>query len=560
MKSKSVIIALAAGVLLLNGCVNKDEMELREIIRKVETETGPVSKASALAYWNATTTGDPKAFEEYSEANIRLTRFFSDKEVFSRLKALKENGKIQDSLLKRELEVLYNEYLGNQADTGLLEKIIEKESLLEQKYASYRAIYKGKPINDNKVEEILQTSNNNKDLEAVWKSHKAIGREVAADIIEIVKLRNQVARELGFDNYHTMSMKLSGQDPDEISAIFDELDEMTGEGFAKVKGEMDAKFAKRYNVPAAKLMPWHFQGRFFQEAPNLYPVQLDKYYKGKNLEKLTADFYASIGLDVSKIMKNSDLYPKDKKNQHAFCTDIDRNGDVRVLCNISDNEQWMSTMLHEFGHGVYSLGHDIESNPYLLRDAAHTFTTEAVAMTFERLSRNPDWMMRSLGISKEERDAIADDCFNSLRLQQLVFSRWTQVLYRFEKEMYADPDQDLNTLWWNLVEKYQMLRRPDGRNEPDWASKIHIALYPCYYHNYQLGALLASQIQHYIVTNITGTGDMKFDSYSENSAEVGKWFSEKIFAPGMKYEWNDMIEMATGEKLTAKYYKMQFVD
>jgi len=36
--------------------------------------------------------------------------------------------------------------------------------------------------------------------------------------------------------------------------------------------------------------------------------------------------------------------------------------------------------------------------------------------------------------------------------------------------------------------------------------------------------------------------------------------SEKIFAPGMKYEWNDMIERATGEKLTAKYFAKQFVD
>jgi peptidyl-dipeptidase A len=36
--------------------------------------------------------------------------------------------------------------------------------------------------------------------------------------------------------------------------------------------------------------------------------------------------------------------------------------------------------------------------------------------------------------------------------------------------------------------------------------------------------------------------------------------SEKIFKPGMRFEWNDMIEKATGEKLTAKYYAKQFVE
>ena len=38
---------------------------------------------------------------------------------------------------------------------------------------------------------------------------------------------------------------------------------------------------------------------------------------------------------------------------------------------------------------------------------------------------------------------------------------------------------------------------------PDWATKIHIALYPCYYHNYLLGELLASQLHYYIAANIT---------------------------------------------------------
>ncbi|MCK7529636.1 MAG: hypothetical protein MZV63_00520 [Marinilabiliales bacterium] len=39
----------------------------------------------------------------------------------------------------------------------------------------------------------------------------------------------------------------------------------------------------------------------------------------------------------------------------------------------------------------------------------------------------------------------------------------------------------------------RLLAKPEGRNMPDWATKIHVALYPCYYHNYLLGELLASQ-------------------------------------------------------------------
>ncbi|NJK84877.1 MAG: hypothetical protein HC906_01760 [Bacteroidales bacterium] len=120
--------------------------------------------------------------------------------------------------------------------------------------------------------------------------------------------------------------------------------------------------------------------------------------------------------------------------------------------------------------------------------------------------------------------------------------------------MYENPDQDLNKLWWDLVEKYQSVKRPEGRDQnPDWASKIHIATVPCYYHNYLLGDLLALQIDAYLKANIL-KGDI---TYSEN-AEIGKFLKENIFYPGNLYKWNDMIEKATGEKLTPKYYALMF--
>jgi peptidyl-dipeptidase A len=176
-----------------------------------------------------------------------------------------------------------------------------------------------------------------------------------------------------------------------------------------------------------------------------------------------------------------------------------------------------------------------------------------------RLASNATWMQSMLKIDDKEKQKISEESFKMLRLEQLVFSRWAQVMYNFEKGMYANPDQDLNKLWWDLVEKYQMMKRPEGRNEPDWATKTHIATSPCYYHNYLLGELLASQLNNYIVTNIIKGNDFKNPSYVNNK-EIGNYFIEKVFKPGRKYYWNEMIEKATGEKLTAKYYAKQFVD
>ncbi len=529
-------------------------MELQEIIDRTVAAYAPLVRASSEAYWEGTTTGSPAAFDRYADINKKIAELFSDSRTFEELHRIKESGSVTEPLLRRQLDELYNSFLARQADRSLLGAIIEKETVLEQKYAAFRADFRGRRINDNEVERLLRTSSDSAELRDVWEAHKAVGREVAGDIIEVVRLRNQLADALGFTNYHSMSLMLSGEKPREVELLMNEVDALSRDSFAAVKEELDEAMARRCGIDRKELRPWHYQGRFFHEAPDLYPVDFDSYYKGRDLERLTVDYYRSIGIDVEPMLRRSDLYPREGKNQHAFCIDMDCKGDVRVLCNLTDNERWMETMLHEFGHAAYSAGHDANPElPFLLREAAGIFTTEGVAMMFGRLSRNPEWMRLNLGISAEEAARIAPDCRRSARLSQLVQSRFMQVVYRFEKAMYADPEQDLNALWRSLVEKYQQLTYPGGRDEPDWAAKIHIALYPCYYHNYQMGELFASQMHHYIVKNITRSGDMAFDSYT-GCPEVGRWLTENIFAPGKLHPWNEMISRATGEKLTAAWW------
>lgn len=569
---KKLNLLLIAFVLLavITGCEQKKSQELTkanpemvklfdDFVKNFEAKYVPLFKDANLAYWNAAVSGKEEDFKKVAELQNKITLIFSSKEDFSTLKKIHSSKGITDSLKKRELDMLYLRFLGNQADTAKLNAVNTAQNQIEQKYGNFRAEVGGKKLTDNEIEDKLTTSTDSKELEAVWKAHKKIGSVVSGDLIKLVKMRNEVAKDLGYLNYHEMSLKLSEQDPAEILKLFDELDNLTKDAFKKEKDKMDTYFAERYKIKKEDLMPWHYQNRFFQEAPKIYKTDLDSYYKTQNLEKLTDDYYKGIGIPVDDLMKKSDLYEKPGKNQHAFCNDMDNEGDVRVLCNLKPNEKWMNTMLHEFGHAGYDKFIDNKNLPFIMRDPAHTFTTEAIAMMFGRFSSNAAWMKDMKVVTDEEAKKIAEDAFNSLRLQQLVFSRWSQVMYRFEKSMYENPDQDLNKLWWDLVEKYQLLKRPEGRNEPDWASKIHIATVPCYYHNYHLGELLASQLYYYICDNVIKTTDYKNQSFA-GKPEVGKYLIEKVYAPGSKYFWNDMIERATGEKLTAKYYAKQFVN
>ena len=203
------------------------DMELQEIIDRTVAEYAPLVKASSEAYWEGTTTGSAAAFDRYAEVSKKIAGLFSDVRTFDALRGLKESGSVTDPLLRRQLDELYNSFMSRQADKALLDAIIEKETVLERRYAAFRADFRGRRINDNEVERLLRTSADCSELQDVWEAHKAVGREVASDILEVVRLRNQLADCLGFTNYHSMSLILSGEKPRDVELLMNEVDELS---------------------------------------------------------------------------------------------------------------------------------------------------------------------------------------------------------------------------------------------------------------------------------------------------------------------------------------------
>lgn len=530
-------------------------MKAREIVTAHEANVRPLEREAALAWWNANVSGKDEDFAAKEEAQNRLDAALADPRRFAELKALK-GAKLDDPLLARQVEVLYLTYLEKQVDPALLRKITAKANAIEKAFNVYRAKVDGKEVTDSEVRKVLKESKDIARRRAVWESSKGVGAVVEADLKELVKLRNEAARALGFNDFHVMQLSLNEQSQDQVLALFDELDGLTRGPFLATKRAVDERLARGFGVRIEDMNPWHYHDPFFQEPPAVYDVDLDAAYAGADVLKLCRDFYAGIGLPIDDVIARSDLYEKPGKSPHAFCTDIDREGDVRVLANIVPNEYWMGTMLHELGHSVYSSKNIPKTLPYVLRGEAHILTTEGVAMMFERFSKDADWL-QSMGVRLADPKAFDETGAKMLRDRLLIFSRWCQVMLRFEKAMYADPDQDLNALWWDLVERYQGLRRPAGRNAPDYASKIHVVSAPCYYHNYMMGQLFASQVHHAIAREVLGGVAPGKANYVGNR-RVGAFMTEKVFAPGRTLPWNALTRHATGADLNPKAFAADF--
>lgn len=529
----------------------------RKFIEGHEKKLRPLEVAANQAWWTANISGKDEDFKKKEEAQNKIDEALADKAAFKELQEIKKNAKIDDKVVSRAIDVLYLQYLEKQVDPALLKQMVAKSNAVEKAFNAFRAKVDGKEMTDNEVRKELKLSRSTPFRRAVWEASKGVGYAIEADLKDLVKLRNQAAQKLEFKNYHQMMLFLNEQNTDDLMKLFDELDELTKEPFRQAKLEIDKVLAFNCNVKVEELMPWHYHDPFFQQTPSVFPADLDTPFRKADLLKLSGDFYNGIGLPIDDVIARSDLNEKKGKSPHAFCTDIDRAGDVRVLANIQNNEYWMSTLLHEFGHSVYSSKNIPETIPYVLRSEAHILNTEGVAMMFERMAKRRAWLEK-MNIPVVDAKRFEEAGAKTLRYQLLIFSRWCQVMLRFEKGMYENPDQDLAKLWWDLVSKYQMVRRPPDRGmAPDYASKIHIVVAPVYYHNYMMGELFASQVHHAISKEVYEGADPNNVIYVGNK-KVGDFMRKKVFEPGKTMNWNELTKHATGDDLNAKAFAEDF--
>ena len=565
MWKRTLLTSIAAVTILGSGpngllaqqSGNKDQMmsEARAFLDDYQKELAKLEIGASLAAWNAANTGKKEDFEASAEASLALRKFHSDTETYRRLKkfmAVRNDLPVKEG---RALELCELAYRQNQLPADLLEKMVKLSTEIERMFNTFRAEIDGKKLSNNDLLKMLREETDSARRRQIWQALKQVGGAVSPKLIELAKLRNQAAAKLGFDNFWEMQIRLQEHNPKQLLAIFDELEGLTGEPFGKMKRKMDGELAERFRVAPEEMMPWHYDNPFFQAAPPSARVDLDELYKHKTKEEIVEIarvFFDDVGLPIEDIIARSDLYEREGKDQHAFCISINRAEDVRTLCNIKPTAEWMDTMLHEEGHAVYDVLID-RTLPYNTREPAHIFTTEGVAMLFGALAKTPAWMVEYAGADKDRVDRLAEAIYEQRRREQLIFARWTMVMLNFEKALYEDPQRDLNKLWWDYVERFQMLTRPADRDKPDWAAKPHFTIAPVYYHNYMLGELFAAQLRS-VLGELAGhegpTAELSFNGRKE----FGDFLKREVFAPGSTRPWPEFVRGATGNRLSAKYF------
>ena len=491
------------------------------------------------AYWQAQVEATPGTGARRADLELELRRLKGDPDVYQAVQSVLEE-EVHDPVLTRQLDVLRRSLTGNQMDDSHRVVIVRLGSEIEREFASSRPSVDGKHLSENDIIEVLVSSDDNAYRERVWRASKDVGASVADRIRDLVRFRNEVALALGFADYYRMSLELQELPEEWLFDRLAELESLTEPPYETWKARVDERLKERFGV--TRIMPWHYADPFFQEAPGESAASLEEILGHVEAADAAARTFDGWGIDLTTVIDASDLYPRDLKSQHAFCLDVDRSGkDVRILANVVPGERWIATMLHESGHAAYDISID-QRLPYLLRRPTHIFVTEAIAILCGRFVRDPVWLRDVARVDASTIAELGDGLERSTAAESLQFARWGLVMAHFERDLYGDPEGDLDERWWDYVERFQLIERPDEVPPGGWAAKIHLADAPVYYHNYLLGEMLASQLTRTIAKECGAL---------VGSKKTGDFLTQRVFRAGALVRWDGLIEEATGSGLTA---------
>ncbi|HEY6226948.1 MAG TPA: M2 family metallopeptidase [Verrucomicrobiae bacterium] len=574
MKARSfgwatALMVLAGLVFTTNAAEKTSDVEQRadRFLELVNASYQQLYRVLSEAQWLAATDVSPAHDAASETAGKASAAFNGNPAIIREAQALLKEKKNLKEITWRELErVLLNAAEGPMTNPDLVAARIEAETQQASTLNGFVFKLNGKPITVNEIDNLLSTNRNLAERKAVWEASKESGVALKPGLMKLQKLRNGVAKELGYHDYFALQVAGYGMTTEEMVALQDNFMREMRSLYLQLHTWVKYELAKKYNQPVPKRIPAHWlNNRWSQEWPGIVEAaDLDPYFKDKSAEwvvKSAEQFYT--GLGFAKLPKTfwerSDLYPVKagdprKKNTHASCWHVDLNTDIRSLMSVEPNDWWFHTAHHELGHGYYFMSYTRPEVPPLLRIGANPAFHEGMGELISLAAGQVPYL-QSLGVlpadfKVDENAFLLNDALGN----SVPFIYWASgTMTHWEADVYAhnlSPDQ-WNARWWKYVRDFQGVEPPTERGEEfcDAATKTHINDTPAYYYSYAIATVLKFQWHDYIARKILHQPPQRCN-YANNKA-VGD-FLRDIMKKGGTEDWRKVLRDATGEDLSTR--------
>jgi peptidyl-dipeptidase A len=557
-----------------SGRKSPAEKDAEAFLTTVTSLLKPVATRATLADWTSLTDVTPEHTGQRVGADGALAALAGSPLIIEKTKALLAQREQLEPQTARQLEKLL---LAAAESPGTIPDVVARRVEAEARQSSIMDGYTfcavptrhgvcPEPITANQIDNVLAHSRDLSQRLRVWTASKEIGRPLKPGLVELVKLRNQVARELGYRSYFALQVADYGMTVGEMMQLLDDTLAATKPLFDQLHCFAKYELAARFHRPPPRLIPAHWLGnRWAQVWPGLIDsASLDPLFRGATAEsivKSAENFYVSLGFPrlPATFWERSDLYPVPpgvarKKNTHASAWDIDRSGDVRSLMSVEPNEEWFGAAHHELGHIYYFLSYDRPEVPYLLREGANRAFHEAIGELAKLASQQTPYLVK-VGVMPEAKRPDPTAWLLQSALDSVVFMAFSAgTMSHFEHFLYEQelPPAEWQGKWWEDVANFQGVVPPNGRDDPalcDACTKTHINDDPAQYYDYALATLIKFQLHDHICSKILQQ-DPRACDYSDSQA-VGD-FLKGILSLGATRDWRDVIREATGEPISPR--------
>ncbi len=559
------------------GCLNEKQQAekiLRHYIEQKEELIRNYSKESAVALWNATVSGNEVDYQKLIDLDFAFTKsnqnapdhfspdqffsisknVFTNEQDFQLLKKLKKSDLITDTLLHRQLNVLYQAFMGSQIETEKYQQLIFTEIKLWQVFTTLKLEIDGKKYRIHQLDSLRKKAVNDEIFKQIFYAYQKQGQLLAPDIIRMVKERNSFAANFGYSDYYHLLLDVKDQNPDRIALLLDEIEQKTRNPFFEAKAIIDQMLAKRFHISESGLRPWHYNEDRASYLPKRFTMQMDSLFTGIDPIKKAAQFFEGIGLPIQDVIDNSDLKYHPQKSSATSMINIDFKNDIRLISSVQKTHEGMSRMMHLGGHASHykSISDDV---PYLLKTPS-LIIGEGIAGFFESLATNVDWLKDEVAMDNQQQNVYVVVCRHLQQVDRLFRCRKLSVMANFEREIYRNPEQNLDSLWQQLNLKYLGIHFIDKENSGFWAANKFNTSLSCTIHNSILADVFSVQLQHAIKNRVLRETN---GVYSRNKA-VGRYLVENLYRYGNQLSWEQLIVKATGEPLNPDYFVSQLTD
>lgn len=470
----------------------KDYQEARKLFFDVQERRDAVSTLFSIAYVRNTM----DTTDAYYDGEIRWLR-----EQMARMTPLNTAWEkaLTESPFRCEFENEFGAQLFRLLDAELLtenEKIVQeiiREGELTQQYrktAAQAAVdFRGEQCNFYGLLKHMESIDREERKEAflAWAAlYEKISPELDAQYSELVKIRSEMARKMGFPSYTEMaylSRNRFDYTKEDAAAFREQIRQIVTPAVAEIR-EMQRKrlkldklcfYDEALKFAGGNALPIGTTDELIDKAQKMY----------REMSPETGEFF-----DFMKEYRLFDLETRPGKHMGGYMTRFPAYKAPFIFSNFNGTDADADVLTHEAGHAFQ--GYVAMRSIQVSRVSGSTSEINEIhSMTMEHFAY--PWMNLFFGDKTEEY-------LTSHLIGALCSIPYLVSVDEFQHRVYDEPDmtaKERRAVWREIEKKYMPWRDYDGNEFLEeggfWMQKQHIFLFPFYYIEYALAQICAFQ-------------------------------------------------------------------